>query len=337
MKKIISALIIIIFVSTIISPVSSNFCYTKEMYNKKNFSSDNTELKWMIAKDGGFRCIRSYWLHVPPSYDGSEPVPLVINLHGAAGFNIKNPFGFFKSCFMEKYTGFSEKADEEGFIIVYPNGKLFFRGGAFGFDSEWYSIWFLNLVNDVGFIKNLIEKMEDNYNINSSRIYVTGHSSGGFLSYAVASWLSDRIAAIAPNAGAIGGREYEDEPYYYIPVPENPVAVIAFHGTNDSFVPYENSTQSVSVNQSISFWVENNGCDAVPDIWISDTGRTIKKTYKNGSRGTEVILYTTVGGSHCWPGNDLPYNKNAPWLYDPFKEITATDLIWDFFEKHPKQ
>ena len=85
----------------------------------------------------------------------------------------------------------------------------------------------------------LIDKMKQDYTINSSRIYVTGISDGGFMSYSIGAYLSDTVAAIAPVAGTIGARFGEDEPFYHIPTPENPVSVIAFHGTNDSLVPYE--------------------------------------------------------------------------------------------------
>ena len=92
-----------------------------------------------------------------------------------------------------------------------------------------------------------------------------------------------------------------------------------------------------SVNVSISFWIDNNNCDVEPEVYISESGRIIRETYKNGDMGTEVVLYTTVGGEHWWPGNKMEFNENAPWLYDHHKEISATNLMWEFFESHPKQ
>ncbi|MDX1798986.1 MAG: hypothetical protein R3255_10090, partial [Candidatus Lokiarchaeia archaeon] len=301
-----------------------------------SLASDNTKLKWMMAGEG-LRCFRSYWFHVPPSYDGSTEVPLVIMLHGASGFSFSYPFYFFRSCFMEGYTEFSQKADEEGFILLYPNAKLIFEFRVFAFNPGWLPASYFDNIDDIGFLRDLIGKMIDEYNINQNKIYVTGFSSGGYMSYSAGAYLSDIIAAIAPVAGAIGGRDTEDEPFYYCPIPDNPVSLIAFHGTNDSHVPYYGSSIDVSVNESISFWVEHNGCEPVPDVNISDSGRIETRKYFNGDEGTEVFLYSTIGGEHWWPGNPLSSTPGAPWLIDTIQEISATDLIWDFFESHPKQ
>lgn len=340
-SKIVGIFVIIILIGTAILPASGRILFLnneKAIENSyyKTSTLDNTKLKFMIAGDA-LRCLRSYWLHVPPGYDGSESVPLVIVLHGTTGFSFYYPFYFFKSCFMEDYTDFSTKSDEGGFILVYPNAKLIFEFRIFAFNPGGTPYSYFKNIDDVGFLRDLIEKTTIEYNINQSRIYVTGLSNGGFMTYSAGAYLSDTIAAIAPVAGAIGARDTEDEPFYYITDPDNPVSVIAFHGTNDSLVSYDGDSTTVSVNESISFWVENNGCDQEPDVEISDSGRIEIKKYFNGNEGTEVFLYSTIGGNHWWPGNDMEYNKNSPWLYDSHKEISATDLIWEFFETHPKQ
>jgi polyhydroxybutyrate depolymerase len=338
-KKIVGILICMLLIGSVL-PVSGRIMFSVSKkpisIEDTSFVSDNTELKWMIAGDG-IRCLRSYWLHVPPSYDGSESVPLVIVLHGTTGFSFFYPFYFFRSCFMEGYTEFSLKSDEEGFILLYPNAKLIFEFRLLAFNPGYTPYSYFDNIDDIGFLRDLIDKMTNEYNINQSRIYITGFSNGGYMSYSVGAYLSDIIAAIAPVAGVIGFRDTEDEPFYYCPIPDYPVSVIAFHGTNDSLVPYYGSSIDVSANESISFWVENNGCDLVPDVDISDSGRIELKKYFNGDEGTEVFLYSTIGGEHWWPGNNMEYNENAPWLYDPYKEISATDLIWEFFEAHPKQ
>ena len=103
---------------------------------------------------------------------------------------------------------------------------------------------------------------------------------------------------------------------------------------NDSGVFYDSGWNGewyfFSVNESVSFWVEHNQCDSTPKIEISESGNIIKKTYANGSGGSEVVVYTVVDGVHGWFGApDLPYKYPC--------EISATDLIWEFFESHPKQ
>ena len=347
-KKIIGIFVCMLLIATVFPVVGEHNdlenedIHFKRIVNEKTLNSENTQLKFMKAGKG-LRFIRSYWLNVPPSYDGSESVPLVIVLHGSTGpvkRLISNFLWWFGSSWIEDYTNFSAKADDEGFIVVYPNSKLMAISSPlslfFSFDVPIYPKYVLlrKLVDDVGFIEDLIGKMQQDYNIDSARIYITGLSNGGDFTYYLGSELSDTIAAIGPVAGAIAYKDEDDEDFNYIPDPENPVSVIVFHGTNDSLMPYEGDEWQIGVNESVAFWVEHNGCDPVPEINISESGRIIRRTYSNGSNGTEVILYTTVGGNHWWPGNNWP--PDTQWLYDPWKEISATDLIWEFFEMHSK-
>lgn len=312
-------------------------------YYQDDFRGKNPigALKWMIGGEG-IRSLRSYWLHVPPDYSGSTPVPLVIVLHGATVFNAYNPFWFFTNSLMESYSGMSEKADQEGFIAVYPNAKLLFdkenAEGLFAYYVDFYpENWLVghSLVDDEGFIWDLIERMQEEYNIDQKRIYLTGFSNGADLAYYLAAKFSDSIAASAPVAGSIGAKNEGDQIYRIIPEPINPVSVIVFHGTNDSLLPYERSNTRTSVNESVSFWVNANGCDPEPSMYQSESGKIIRRTYENGNGGTEVISYTTAGGNHWWPGNN--WGPKYEWLHDSIQEISATDLIWDFFEEHEKQ
>lgn len=271
---------------------------------------------------------RSYIIHIPSNYTDSQPIPLLIALHGGGG-NSEN--------MMEK-TGFNTLADNEGFIVVYPDGtgKLKNRlltwnaGHCCGYALE-------NMVDDVGFIRALIQNLQDTYNIDSKQIFVTGHSNGGMMTYRLGAELSDIIAAIAPVAGTIGGHETENSTLYIIPEPDHPVSVIALHGLLDEHVPYygghgKNSSGTridVSVNESIAFWVENNQCNTTPYRYESESGNIIIDTYSEGQNGVEVTLVTIVNGGHWWPGSDK----------DPYggEEINGADIIWDFFKTHPKQ
>jgi len=346
-KKIIGILIITLMIAIAVLPVSGRIL----IFNKEKslieqdyqiLASDNTEQKLIIAGNT-LRCLRSYWIHIPPVYDGSESVPLVISLHGSMSFSFLYPFYSFRSCWMEGYTDMSDKANEEGFIVVYPKSGLIFdtdtRTLIFAFDVPIYPDYAIarQSIDDVGYIRDLIEKVQAEYNIDSNRIYITGLSNGGDFTYYLGAELSDIIAGIAPVAGYVAYKAPDETVYNYIPNPANPVSVIVFHGTNDTLMPYEENEWGIGVNKSVAFWVEHNECNPVPDVEISESGIIIKETYKDGLENTEVVLYKTVGGDHWWPGNDIEYNENAPWLYDSYKEISATDLIWEFFESHPKQ
>jgi polyhydroxybutyrate depolymerase len=324
-KKIIGIFVIVLMIATCVVPVCGTLSESKI---KKSSVSPGDYLKVMFFGDR----LRSYRIHVPPSYDGSNPVPLVLVFHG-----------FPDNAHDIQSIGMNAKADEDGFIAVYPNGHTYWRdlhGQVYyglinliyyhGWGYCWNS-WDFDPIDDVGFIRTLIETLQTNYMINSSRIYITGLSMGGFMTYRLGAELSDTLAAIGVVAGSIGGLFYDDLPFYIIPTPEHPLPLIVFHGMNDSLVPYDGDYDVVSVNESVSFWVEHNQCDPIPQIEVSDSGNIIKKTYANGNQGSEVILYTVVNGVHGWFG--------APpgGVYEYPCEISATALIWEFFEAHPKQ
>ncbi len=336
-KKIIGILVCTLLLTTCAVSVMGELVNLKKSSNYIDpLSSSTTSLEFMFAGKPP-RNFRSYWLHVSSSYDGSEAVPLVIVLHGSTGFSLKYPFWFFRSSWMEKYTEFSMKADDVGFIVVYPNAKFDFQSHGFDYNYGYTPGCAPKYVDDVGFISDLIDKMKQDYMINSSRIYVTGISDGAAMTYSVGSFLSDTIAAIASVAGIISF-EFDGE-FFKIPTPENPVSVIVFHGTNDSLEPYEGGGEFniSSVNESVAFWREHNGCNPVPEVYTSPSGKIIRRTYTNGESGIEVVLYSTVGGEHWWPGNPYTSSPGSPWLVDNIQEISATDLIWEFFEAHPKQ
>jgi polyhydroxybutyrate depolymerase len=267
--------------------------------------------------------IRNYLLHVPPSYDGKK-TPLVIVLHGGGG----------NAGSTAEMTGMNIKSDQAGFIAVYPNGtsrisdeKLLTwnAGNCCGYALD-------NNIDDVGFIRELIGKLERELSIDTARIYATGISNGGMMSYRLACELSDKIAAIAPVAGAMGMADCN---------PVNPVSVIIFHGTADDHVLYEGGTPRTQldthprvdkpVSYAVDFWVKADGCS--PAATKETKGYIVKEVYSGGRNGTGVVLYTIVGGKHAWPGG------KPGWLGGdvPTREISATDLMWDFFVSHPKQ
>jgi polyhydroxybutyrate depolymerase len=243
---------------------------------------------------------RTYLLHVPLSYDGMTPTPLVIVLHGYTG----------TAAGIEASTKFTAKSDKEGFIVVYPEGLS--RRWNVGFGALEFS------TDDVGFINELINRLEQKYNIDPNRIYVAGFSNGAMMADLLGAELSERIAAIAPVAGSIGA--VMNNILECIPEPLQPVSVIVFHGTADTSVPYEGD-RYLSVAESVAFWVRHDGCSTNPQNETGSDGNVIKSVYTDGTNGTEVVLYTLIGYGHVWPATP----------------INATDIIWDFFISHPKQ
>ncbi len=267
---------------------------------------------------------RSYLLHIPPSYDPAKPTPVLLAFHGGGG-NAKR---------MVSFSGLNEKSDQAGFIVVYPSGAgrlpsllTFNAGNCCGYAMH-------KKIDDVAFTRRILNELETLLNIDPKRIYATGMSNGGMMTYRLASELADRIAAIAPVAGTMGLTKIHAK---------RPVPIIHFHGTADENLPLGggvgkgvSGTDFISVEYSIRAWVNANGCkeepivEALPDK-AADGTRVIRKVYAGGRQGSEVILILIEGGGHTWPGQ----NEHPKKLGISTRDISANDMMWDFFLKHP--
>ena len=263
---------------------------------------------------------RSYITHLPPNIATAQSPALVIVLHGGGG-NGENA---------TRMSGMSAKADKENFIVAYPNGNgrlgevvlTWNAGNCCGYALD-------QNINDVEFIRALIDKMLATYPIDSKRVYVTGMSNGGMMSYRLACELSDKIAAIAPVAGALN----------VDCKPTHPISVIAFHGIGDQHVLYEGGEPKVkadphartdkSVASAMTFWSQFNQCPPTPKR--DERGNIVHDTYTNCANGTAVELYSIKGEGHTWPGGKSYLSGD-----EPTKEISATDVMWEFFKTHPK-
>lgn len=267
---------------------------------------------------------RTYLLHVPPSYVGTMPYPVVLAFHG----------GRSNARMMVAFTGLSEKADEAGFLVAYPNGTgekrslTWNAGNCCGYAVE-------HQVDDMAFVRALLDDLEQVARIDQKRVYATGVSNGAMMAYRLASDLSERIAASAPVAGPMGTEQCS---------PGRPVSVIHFHGTNDEFAPFGGSkgpksffqADFYSVEHSIRAWVRANSCPDEPQVVTlpdeAGDGTTVTlTTYAPGKDGAEVVLIVIAGGGHTWPGRE-PLLRS---LGKSTKNISANDLMWDFFKRHP--
>ena len=152
-------------------------------------------------------------------------------------------------------------------------------------------------------MRALIADIQTVAQIDTKRIYATGLSNGGIMSYRLACEASDLIAAIGPVAGTQNITPCN---------PSQPVSVIDFHGTADDHLPYNggvgdkslSSTDFVSVQDSIHFWVNFDQCASKPHTETFDDIQ--HDTYANCTDGTAVELYTILDGKHAWPGSDGP-------------------------------
>ena len=275
---------------------------------------------------------REYILHVPSSYTGAWAMPLVFNFHG----------GGLTDDFQVTYTALNAKADEAGFITVTPQGLSTEKHEAFG--------WNFALAppetgepDDVAFASELLDELETTLCVDAGRVYSTGLSNGGFMSVRLACSLSDRVAAIAPIASAYFPPLSNDftDPNESCP-DTRPVPVIAFHGSADRTVPFEGGlsgdsidhthTYRLSIEEAISEWAAHNGCDDVPmEEQATQSVRLVR--YQGCDEDATVELYVIEGGGHTWPDAALTVSEEIFGVTT--HEISANDLMWDFFLAHP--
>jgi polyhydroxybutyrate depolymerase len=265
---------------------------------------------------------RTYNVHVPKDYDESNPTPVVLALHGA-GMN---------GSMMEWFCGLNKTSDAYGFIAVYPSGTgtgPFLTWNAGGLISEMKN----NQIDDVAFISALLDDLGTAVNIDAKRVYASGLSNGGMMCYRLAVELSDRIAAIAAVAGTMAIDERETK---------RAISVMHFHGTKDTIVPYGppfGKTPSFirlkGVEETVEIWVRLNGCEKTPQTNMlskdEDKTKVTRLSYVGGKDGSEVVLVTIDGGGHTWPGRQPP----VAFLGKSARNISANELIWEFFQKHP--
>ncbi len=236
---------------------------------------------------------REYVLHIPATATASNA--LVFDLHGfTESPNRQNGRSNMRA-----------KADEEGFVLVQPQGQsASWNGGACcGSASQ----------DDVGFLRAIAAEIATTACIDPGRIYVTGMSNGGFLAHRAACEASDFFAAIAPVAGVLGIDEDACNP-------TTPIPVMHFHGRSDLIVPYNGNVflSYPSVDDTISFWRGANSCDA-ESTRTYDEGNTECDTWSCAG-GTEVTVCSTSGFGHDWPEGG--------------SDINATDAMWEFFQRH---
>jgi len=261
---------------------------------------------------------RSYYIFLPPNYNPQKSYPMLFVFHG----------GFGNANSILKITNFRYYQNKYDFILIAPNGSGRFnkeilltwnagRCGGFARDSN---------AKDTKFIDSIIEQTAGSYNIDRTRVYLTGLSNGAMLSYKIASQLSGKIAGFAPVCGSMN----------YLPsTPKNPIPVIIFHGTADRHVLYkggvpldffeEKTRIDKPVSAGVDFWVKNNKCNPIPIR--TKIGNIIIDKYINCENNANVILYTIVGGKHAWPGG----KKDYPLSDSPTQEINASKIILDAF------
>ncbi len=266
---------------------------------------------------------RAYRLHLPANRKPGS-MPLVIVLHGGGRGNTDK---------MES-LGFDDLADRDGFAVAYPEGiNHHWNDSRVGNDAAD--------VDDVGFMRALIDELVATEKIDGKRVFVTGASNGGIMAYRLGCELADRIVAIAPVIAGIPG------PIAATCHPARPISVLAINGIDDPLVPYTGGSirilgsrsrgEVIGAVASTEQFARSAGCTGAPTIAAEpdrapDDGTTVeRRDYTGCPPGISITLVSIAGGGHTWPGG----RYNAPRFVGRIsQEFSATERICRFFVDH---
>ena len=270
---------------------------------------------------------RPYGLHVPSSYDGATPTPLVVMLHGYGATGDTQEGYYFR---------LTATSDAKGFLYAYPNGTVgtvsWSAGSQFWNATDGCCDFFALNPDDVGYFDAVVADISAKYKVDAKRIFVVGHSNGGFMAHRLACDRSAEIAAIVSVAGA----QWSDPARCQ---PARPVSVVEMHGDRDMTVgtdygiDYNGGSTSEgpfpSAHQTVATWAQKNGCtgalaaagpglDLVPALPDAETR---VEGYGGCPSGGDVQLWTIQGGGHM----------------DPLDTATFGEAMWSFMAAHARR
>lgn len=272
---------------------------------------------------------RAYTYYQPSTLKTGVKVPLILVLHGGSGTGAG----------MQKLTfdRFNQLADRDGALILYPEGIGRNWNDGRPIDDEAHG----KDLDDVGFLSSLIDRFISQYGADPKRVYVTGISNGAMMSCRLACELSDKLAAAAPVAGSMPTN---------LPArcaPKHPVSMLFINGDKDPLVPFNGGSvhffrhkrgEVIAVRQAVSDWAALDGCKDAPVTQTlpvkdpKDPTRVDRIAYPAAKDGSEVFLFVIHGGGHTWPGGK---RYAGEWAVGKVcRQLDATDLIWDFFQRH---
>lgn len=293
-------------------------------------------LQWATLAQGENE--RVYAVYAPTRVQAG-PVPLVFLLHGGGG-------GIQVTWDREYGRSWRALADEAGFVLVLPQGR---KDPGTQDDHHWNDCR-SNIANptvntdwdDVAFVASLIEVLDEAYEIDRDRVYATGASNGGMMSYRLAIELGGRLAAV----GALIANLPDPSE---CPQPQAPISVLVMNGTQDPLMPFEGGCVSNarcqrgavrSTQETVAFWTAFNQTKldpevvALPDVVPADGSTVTVSTYGGGREGAEVVFYRVEGGGHTVPGPEPVAPARVRVAGPKNRDIDGPEEVWRFFQRH---
>jgi polyhydroxybutyrate depolymerase len=266
---------------------------------------------------------RRYVVHLPPSFDAFAQHPVVVMMDGRGG----TPWTAMKS------SGWSRKADEKHFVAVYPEAmKLNPKGPQHFLDNP--QMWnaggrgsnsYRTDVDDAGFLRAVIRDVQDRFNTDPARVYMTGFSNGALMAFRFAVEHADLIAAIGPVAAHFRIRDAR---------PARAVPMIAFFGKQDPISPFEGGEVKLPwgatetrppARETPERWARAIGLAQGPQVEDRSDGVTITRY------GNDVVFYAIDGLGHVWPGGHRLLPERLVGAAS--EKVNATDIMWSFFDQ----
>jgi polyhydroxybutyrate depolymerase len=275
-----------------------------------------------------------YHVYVPSSYDGASRIPLMLSLHGGGG-----NAGQWEGTVNHRPT-----AEKHGFILVRPEGydrsglgvRTWNAGSCCGAAVA-------DRVDHVAAVRAILDRVEEEWRVDPERIYATGHSNGGMMSYRLACELGDRIAAVAPNSAALLDRDLDAEPpaTLFACSPPRGVPLMHMHGDADTCSPmaggvstgFETATRP-PVAYGIARFVAINQASNTPRVSYQ-RGEVTCVTY-DGAADADVVFCVAKGGGHAWPGAGYSFRTRINCGGTAITGMDANEEIWKFFSAHPR-
>jgi polyhydroxybutyrate depolymerase len=265
---------------------------------------------------------RTYRLFVPTSLPSGRNVPLVVAMHGGTGWGAA----------MAAISGYDAIATREGFVVVYPDGV------GTGADGDAFRTWNAGAccgpamnqnVDDVTFIHQLVDHIDERYPIDGQRIFGIGHSNGGMLAYRLACENPGRFAAFGLQAGTLGVDRC---------APTRPTSLMHLHGTDDQNLPIDGGVGPASISgvdyrsaaESLQMLTAAIRCSG-PVGGGDPTNPDISTQRWQCNAGTEVILMTVDGAPHSWMGRPAPRGGES------YMGLDASVVLWEFVSSHPRR
>lgn len=265
-----------------------------------------------LAPSNALVAARRYEYQVPPGYDPARPTPLVLLLHGYGAT------GFLQNAVYGDFAGF---ADRTGILFAWPEGTQEAGGGKHFWNATDACCDFAKSgVDDVAWLDAVIDDMSAHFNVDPKRIYLTGHSNGGYMSHRMACDRAGRIAAIV----ALAGDNWKDLARCQ---PSAPVAILQVHGDADDAVKYEGGALYPSARESVLGWVKKNGCAPAAD------GSPLPLDLDTRAAGAETSIERWAG---CQPGGAVELWTMHGVGHVPSLDGRWPEAIWAFMAAHPK-